>query len=280
MKVAVMTDSTAYIPKQLRESQSIHMVPLSVVFGEVSYQEEVDLTTDEFYRMVKRAEHLPKTSQPSTGCVVEKLEELAIDYDAVVSIHLSSGISGTCQAVASAGKMVDGITVYPFDSEISCLPQGFYALEAAEMTRDNASPEVILDRLEQMKQHMRAYFMVDDLSHLQRGGRLNGAQVLIGSILQIKPVLHFVDKMIVPFEKIRTRKKALHRIIGLLEEDINKGKPLKVAIIHGNAEQAAIDVKEELVEKHPTLNCQISYFGPVIGTHVGPGSIGIGWYTL
>lgn len=280
MKVAVMTDSTAYIPKQLRESESIHMVPLSVVFGEVAYQEEVDLTTDKFYQMVKHADNLPKTSQPSTGSIVEKLEELAIDYDAVVSVHLSSGISGTYHAVASAGEMVDGITVYPFDSEISCLPQGFYALEAATMARDNATPEAILDRLAQMKQDMRAYFMVVDLNHLHRGGRLNGAQVLVGSILQIKPVLHFVDRMIVPFEKIRTRKKALNRIISLLEEDIDKGKQLKVAIIHGNAEQAAIDLKAELVDKHPELDCHISYFGPVIGTHVGPGSIGIGWYTV
>lgn len=280
MKIAVMTDSTAYIPRQLRESESIHMVPLSVAFGEVSYQEEVDITTDEFYRMVKDSENLPKTSQPPIGYIIEKLKELANDYDAVISIHLSSGISGTCQSVASAGEMVEGITVYPFDSEISCLPQGFYALEAAKMARDNASPEAILNRLEQMKQHMRAYFMVDDLSHLQRGGRLNSAQVLVGSLLQVKPVLHFINKLIVPFEKIRTRKRALARIIGLLEEDINKGKPLKVAIIHGNCEQAALQLKQELTEKHPSLDCQISYFGPVIGTHLGPGSIGIGWYTI
>lgn len=280
MKVAVMTDSTAYIPKQLRESEAIHMVSLSVVFGEVSYQEEVDLTTDEFYRMVKHAENLPKTSQPSTGQIVQKLEELAINYDAVISVHLSSGISGTCHAVASAGEMVEGITVYPFDSEISCLPQGFYAIEAAKLARDNASPEAILNRLEQMKKQMRAYFMVDNLNHLQRGGRLNGAQALVGSLLQIKPVLHFVDKMIVPFEKIRTRKKALNRIIGLLEEDISKGKLLKVAIIHGNAEQSAIDLKRDLEEKFPSLDCYISYFGPVIGTHVGPGAIGVGWYTV
>lgn len=280
MKGAVMTDSTAYIPKQLRESESIHMVPLSVVFGEVSYQEEMDLTTDEFYRMVKDAENLPKTSQPSIGNIIEKLEELAIDYDAVISVHLSSGISGTYQAVVSAGEMVEGITVYPFDSEISCLPQGFYALEAAKMARDNASPESIIDRLEEMKQHMRAYFMVDDLGHLQRGGRLNGAQVLIGSLLQVKPILHFVDKMIVPFEKIRTRKKALNRIIGLLEEDINKGKPLKVAIIHGNCEEAALELKRELEGKYNLIDCHISYFGPVIGTHLGQGSIGIGWYPI
>lgn len=278
MKVAVMTDSTAYIPKELRESKLIHMVPLSVVFGDVSYQEEVNLTTDEFYRMVKEAENLPKTSQPSIGYIVEKLKALAKDYDAVVSVHLSSGISGTYQAVVSAGNMVDGITVYPFDSEISCLPQGFFALEAANMARDDKSPEAIVDRLEEMKKTMRAYFMVDDLSHLQRGGRLNGAQVLVGSLLQVKPILHFVDKVIVPFEKIRTRKKALNRIIGLLEEDINKGNPLQVAIIHGNCESAALELKSELEGKYSSVECHISYFGPVIGTHLGEGAIGIGWY--
>ncbi|MFZ3576898.1 DegV family protein [Virgibacillus sp. DJP39] len=280
MKIAVMTDSTAYIPKQLRENESIHMVPLSVVFGEVPYQEEVDLTTEEFYTMVKNADSLPKTSQPSIGYVVEKFEELAADYDAVVTVHLSSGISGTYQAVVSASKMVEGITVYPFDSEISCLPQGFYALEAARMARDNQTPEAIIERLKQMKMVVRAYFMVDDLSHLQRGGRLNGAQVLVGSLFQVKPILHFVNKKIVPFEKIRTRKKALNRLIELLEEDVKKGEKLKVAVIHGNCEDVAIDLKKSLEEKYDSIECHISYFGPVIGTHLGQGAIGIGWYPL
>ncbi|WP_106496660.1 DegV family protein [Lentibacillus sp. Marseille-P4043] len=278
MKIAVMTDSTAYIPVETREKLGIHMVPLSVVFGDTSYQEEVDITTEEFYQKVRQAEELPKTSQPSIGYITSKLNELAADYDAVISIHLSSGISGTLQAVASAGEMVDGIKVYPYDSELSCMAQGFYVLEAVEMVKAGHTPEAIIDRFNEMKQSMRAYFMVDDLKNLQRGGRLNSAQAIVGSLLQVKPILHFVDKVIVPFEKIRTRKKALNRIIGLVEDDINKGKDLRVVVIHANCEHAAIELQKEIDEKSPTLDSSISYFGPVIGTHLGEGALGVAWY--
>ncbi|WP_156288298.1 DegV family protein [Oceanobacillus salinisoli] len=278
MKVAVMTDSTAYIPGELRKQHNIHMVPLSVIFGNETYQEEVDITTKDFYEKIKKAEELPTTSQPSIGLIAAKFEELANDYDAVISIHLSSGISGTFQAVVSAGDMVEGINVFAYDSEISCIAQGFYALEAADMVKANKSPEEIIARLDEMKQSLRAYFMVDDLTNLHRGGRLNGAQALVGGLLQIKPILHFEDKVIVPFEKIRTRKKAINRIMGMLEEDAAKGKELKVAFIHANDEQTAMDLQKAFSEKYPTMDTTISYFGPVIGTHLGEGAIGVGWY--
>lgn len=278
MKIAVMTDSTAYIPADLREKHNIHMVPLSVMFGDKSYQEEIDITAEDFYDKIKQVEDLPKTSQPSIGYITNKLEALAKDFDAVISVHLSSGISGTYQAVISAGNMVEGIQVHAFDSEISCMAQGFYVLEAAAMAKANKPPDEIIARLHEMKASMRAYFMVDDLSNLQRGGRLNGAQAIIGSLLQVKPILHFVDKVIVPFEKIRTRKKALKRIKGMLEEDANKGKALKVAFIHANCEQAARELQDEFMQKYPASEAVISYFGPVIGTHLGEGAIGAAWY--
>ena len=260
MKIAVMTDSTAYISKDIRDRLNIHMVPLSVVFGDSSYREEVDITTAQFYEKIKQFPELPKTSQPSIGYITEKLEELARDYDAVISIHLSSGISGTYQAVMSAGEMVDDIEVYAYDSEISCAAQAFFVFEAIKMIEANKTPIEIIQRFDDVKKSIRAYFMVDDLTNLQRGGRLSSAQALVGSLLQVKPILHFVDKVIVPFEKIRTRKKALNRLTSLLEEDIQQGKKLTVVIIHANVEESAINFKNELLEKHPKLDVSISYF--------------------
>ncbi|MGP4105584.1 DegV family protein [Virgibacillus sp. L01] len=278
MKVAIMTDSTAYISDSLINQHNIHVVPLSVVFENKSYRESLDISTKEFYQKVQESDSLPKTSQPSIGTVADKFQELAKDYDAVIAIHLSSGISGTYQTVVSAGKMAEGIDVYPLDSELSAMAQGFYVLEAAEMAESGKEPEEIIKRLNEMKQSMRAYFMVDDLNNLQRGGRLNGAQAIVGSVLQVKPVLHFVDKKIVPFEKIRTRKKALNRIIGMLEEDAKQGKNLKVAFIHANDEQAAIELKHSVDTTYPNVDSTISYFGPVIGTHLGEGAVGVSWY--
>jgi len=278
MKTAILTDSTAYIPQHIREKLHIHVIPLSVVFGEEAYREEVDITAEQFYEEVRQKSLLPTTSQPPVGLFVEMYENLAKEYDAVVSIHLSSGISGTYQGAVTAGSMVEGIAVYPYDSEISCMVQGFYAIEAATMAQEGKSPKEILSRLDEIKKSARAYFMVDDLSHLQRGGRLSGAQAFIGSLLQVKPLLHFVDKVIVPFEKIRTRKKAMKRIEELLAEDARAGVPMKAVVIHANRPEEAEAWKNELAETYPHVEFMVSYFGPVIGTHIGEGALGLGWY--
>nr|WP_146817478.1 DegV family protein [Alkalibacillus haloalkaliphilus] len=280
MKTAVLTDSTAYIPQEQLDHWNIYMVPLSVTFGDESYRELVDITTKEFYEKVRTEKDLPKTSQPSVGDFTTKFEEIANDYDAVVSIHLSSGISGTYQAAVSAGNMVEGLEVHPFDSEISCMAQGFYVLEAAQMAQDGATPDEILNRLKEMKQDMSAYFMVDDLSHLARGGRLTGAQAMVGSLLQVKPLLHFEDTKIVPFEKIRTSKKAYKRMENLLSEAAQEAEQMKAVIIHAEREEIAMKWKDELSEKYPNVEFVISYFGPVIGTHLGEGGIGLGWYKV
>ncbi|GAE95073.1 DegV family protein [Gracilibacillus boraciitolerans JCM 21714] len=171
MNVAVITDSTSYIPQTIRNEMNIHMIPLSVVFGTQSYQEETDITTEEFYKKVKENEQLPKTSQPSIGLITEKLKELAVKgFDQAIFITLSSGISGTFQSVVTAETIVEGIEVHPFDSEISCMAQGFYVLEAAEMAAQGHDAEPIIQRLHAIKASMRAVFMADDLTHLHRGG--------------------------------------------------------------------------------------------------------------
>lgn len=275
MKTAVVTDSTAYIPKDLRDKLDIHMIPLSVIFGTETYREEVEITALEFFEEVKNRE-LPTTSQPPVGEFVQLFEQLSKDYDSVVSIHLSSGISGTFQGAVSAGEMVENIDVFAFDSEISAMVQGFYVLEAAQMAQEGKGPDEIMARLEEMKKTLYAYFMVDDLSHLQRGGRLSSAQALIGSLLQVKPLLHFQDKKIVPFEKIRTRKKAMRRMVDLLAE-ASAGEQYRAVIIHANREQEANEWKKELEAELPNVEFVISYFGPVIGTHLGEGSMGLGW---
>jgi DegV family protein with EDD domain len=277
MKTAIVTDSTAYIPKELRDSLNIHMIPLSVILGGETYREEIDITANDFYEEVVNQDKLPTTSQPPVGEFVELFEKLARDYDAVISIHLSSGISGTYQGAVQAGEMVNGIKVYPFDSEISCMVQGFYALEAAKLACEGKGAEEIIRVLDEMKESVQAYFMVDDLAHLQRGGRLSQAQAIIGSLLQVKPLLHFVDKVIVPFEKIRTRKKALKRVEGLLEDAVKDGKAYRASIIHANREEEAVEWMKELSEKYPNVEFDVSYFGPVIGTHLGEGSMGMGW---
>ena len=276
MKTAIVTDSTAYLPPDIVEELNIHTIPLTVTIDGHAYEEEVDLTTDDFYEKVRGEGPLPKTSQPPLGKFVELFKTLKEEHDAIISIHLSSGISGTYAGAVQAGEMTEGIDVRAFDSELSCYIQGFYVIRAAKMAKEGATPDEIMAELNEMKKTMRAYFMADDLAHLQRGGRLSSAQALIGGLLQVKPILHFHNKVIVPFEKIRTRKKAMKRIADMLAEDAEK-LPLEAAIIHANRPEEAEAWRQELSERLPDIDFTISHFGPVIGTHLGEGSMGLGW---
>lgn len=273
MKTAIVTDSTAYIPQQQAKEKGIHVVPLQITFGTESYA-ETELDTVEFYE--KARGELPKTSQPPVGEFISLYEKLSGQHEEVVAIHLSSGISGTMAGSKQAGDMIDGMDVHVFDSEIACAVQGFYALKAAELAEQGMDAKGILAELEEMKKTLRAYFMVEDLRHLQRGGRLSGAQALVGSMLQIKPLLHFQDKLIVPYEKIRTRKKAMNRIAEELKKDCGK-EPLQATVIHANRLEEAKRWKAELELACPDVEFTISHFGPVIGTHLGEGAMGLGW---
>lgn len=276
-KTAIVTDSTSYIPSDIRNEYGIAMVPLNVMFGDDMYQEETDITTTEFYEKMKTTEALPTTSQPSIGLFEETFTRLAKTADDILVITLSSGISGTFETAHSAAQMVEGANVYLFDSEVSCYVQGFYVITAAKLAEDGMKAKQILSHLEKMKKRTRAYFMADDLNHLHRGGRLNGAQMLVGSLLQVKPVLHFDDKKIVPYEKVRTAKKAIAKILGLLHEDAKFGAALDVVVIHANRPEKAEELKKYIKTKYPDVNVTTSHFGPVIGTHLGEGSLGIGW---
>lgn len=275
MKTAIVTDSTAYIPLEVREKYDIHMIPLTVILDTEVYEEERELRAAEFYEIIKTKD-LPTTSQPPIGKFVELFEKLSENYDEVISVHLSSGISGTYQGAISAGDMVEGIDVFAFDTEVSCMVQGFYAIEAAKLAKQGKTAAEIMPILDELKETSHAYFMVDDLSNLQRGGRLSSAQAIIGSLLQVKPLLHFQDKLIVPFEKIRTKKRAMKRIVELLREATN-GDPYYAVIIHANREEEAIEWKAELEQEFPNIEFSLSYFGAVIGTHLGEGSMGLGW---
>lgn len=279
MKIAVVTDSTSYIPNHIIEKLNISIVPLSVNFGDETYREDIDITAEQFYEKLKETKVLPTTSQPAIGNFIELYEKLESEgYDAIISIHLSKKFSGTFEAAQSAGNMMERVKVYPYDTELSAMPQGFFAIRASELVMEGKDVETIIDTLDKMKEDTRSYFVVDDLSHLQRGGRLTGAQAILGSLLNIKPILHIVDGSIVPFEKIRTKKRATNRILSMLEEDVATKRVKRVVFIHANDEAAAIKLRDDFSEKHPEIETMISHFGPVIGTHLGEGSLGISWY--
>ena len=285
MKIAIVVDSTAYLSEEIKDKNNIYTISLNTIFGEETYREGKDITTEEFYDKMRDFDGLPSTSQPSIGDYILLLEELNKEgYTDVISFHLSAGISGTCQNALSAAQSVEGINVHVVDSEIACTPQGLLALYAAQ-NKDTKPIDELLDELNTLKQkvHMNAYFIVNDLTNLQKGGRLSNAQAFVGGLLRIKPILEFEDGKIVAKGKIRTMKKAQDKVIQLVKSDFEKNghsdKEMVITIIHGNDEAAADAWIEELKEDSVFSKTTFlkSYFGPVIGTHLGEEALGLGY---
>ncbi|TVT26766.1 DegV family protein [Salinicoccus cyprini] len=283
MKIAVVVDSTSYLPGRLKEKYDIRTIPLNVIIGEQSYKEDEDIDNDTFFDRMREMEELPRTSQPSIGDYILLLESLREEgYTDAISVHLSSQISGTYQSAMTAGQSVEGIEVHAIDSEIACYVQGFLALYAAQ-NKDRMPLDDLLGQLEEMKRrkNTNAYFIVDTLSNLQKGGRLTNAQALIGSLLKVKPILEFESARIVPFEKIRTKKKAMKRVEEVFAEEmaLHKDKPVTAVVIHSNAEEEGRRWMDSLKQQYPGITFRLSYFGPVIATHLGEGALGLGYTT-
>ena len=283
-KIAIVMDSTAYLSDELTKELNIRTVYLNIVIDGNSYKEVIDMPLDKYYDYLKDPNNsFPTTSQPAIGEVVSCLEKLKEEgYTDVIAIALSSGISGTFSSYSVADLMVDGINVYPFDSEVACHPEGYYAIKAAGLIKEGKSSKEIIATLDEMKKVSKAYFMADDLSHLQRSGRLNGAQAIVGNLLQVKPLLHFEDKVIVPFQKIRTYKKVVLRIYELFDEFYrqHKDENISVCILHVDALEKAEEIKNYMKEVYPNVNVEIDAITPVVSTHLGIGAIGFAWTIL
>lgn len=282
MKIAVVTDSTAYLTEQQVKDHHLFVVPIPVILDGQVYDEGVDITTEEFYQKLKTSETFPSTSQPPLGEMLKLYEDLGNEgYDAVISIHLASTISGFVTTLKNAASTIDNIQVVPYDSGITVMLMGYLAMEAARMARD---PEVTVDqiiaRLDDLKSTMDECFIVNDLQNLVRGGRLSNASAFIGSMLKIKPLLTFDadTNKITALEKVRSLKKAYARAEQIFAETAERvDYPLRALIIHANDEPAAIAWRDKLQANYPDLPIDISYFGPVIGTHLGEKAIALAW---
>jgi len=268
----------------LTKELNIRTVYLNIVIDGNSYKEVIDMPLDKYYDYLKDSNNsFPTTSQPAIGEVVSCLEKLKEEgYTDVIAIALSSGISGTFSSYSVADLMVDGINVHPFDSEVACHPEGYYAIKAAMLIKEGKNSKEIIAALDEMKKVSKAYFMADDLSHLQRSGRLNGAQAMVGNLLQVKPLLHFEDKVIVPFQKIRTYKKVVLRIYELFDEfyQQHKDENISVCVLHVDAIEKAEEIKNHIKEVYPNVNVEIDGISPVVSTHLGIGAIGFAWTIL
>jgi DegV family protein with EDD domain len=276
-KVAVMTDSTAYLPDNLVKSLSITVAPQVLIWGEDTFRDGVDIMPDEFYKRLKTAKVMPTTSQVSIGDVKSSFETLLESGYDVLGIFISSKLSGTIQSATQARELLpkaaDRISIV--DSDSTAMAMGFHVLTAARAAQAGASLAECRQLAEESRAHTGVYFVVDTLEFLRRGGRIGGAQALLGSALNIKPILELRNGRIESIEKVRTKGKAIDRMIDLVVQRVGDRKPVRLATLHANAEVEAREALEKAtLQLHPdeTVFASVS---PVIGTHAGPGTIGL-----
>lgn len=277
--VRLVTDSTADIPVEVLEDYGIEMVPLKIQFGGETYFDRVTLSPQQFYEKLVQFTELPTTSQPSPVNFLEAYKRLSAEEGTqIVSVHLSSALSGTCQAAQLAKSLLEprNTHIEIIDSKSASYGTGMLVVAAAEAAREGKSKEEIVTLIHRLRRLTKLYFLVDTLEYLQRGGRIGKASALIGSLLQLKPVLTIDDDgEVTVADKIRGHAKAIGAIIEKLKNDF-PDKRIRVMIAHANARVEA-EQFAALIEQHFPLAGKIGYtsIGPVIGTHVGPGTLGI-----
>lgn len=274
-RVAIVTDSTADLPPQMARGRTVTVVPLTLELDGKSLLDGVDITPAEFYRRLPAATTHPTTSQPPPGRFAEAYSSLLAEHDSIVSIHISQKLSGTYASAKQAADMVDPARIRVVDSELVSMGLGLVTLVAATMAAKGAEVEVIEAKMLDMRSQVQTYFSVATLEFLRRGGRIGRASALLGSVLQVKPVLCIRDGLVTPLERVRTFERALNRVVELTRE-VDRGHGVCVIIGHADSEADAERIGRELEPICETL--MIQPLGPVVGAHAGPGVVGVGCY--
>jgi len=273
-KVAIVTDSTADLPPELVEELGVTIVPLQVIFGDEAYREGVDITTEEFYERLVKSRQLPTTSAPSVGDFQEVYERLLKEVDSIVSIHIGAKLSGTVQAAQTARQsLAKPERIELVDSQAASMAVGFAIMEAVEASRAGAKLAEVKAAAESAVQRTHVLFMVDTLEYLRRGGRIGRARAYLGALLSIKPILTLREGEVYPEERVRTRARGLERIIqaGIRHQNVKLA-----AVGHSSTPDEAESIRDRVAMAFPNVKVHLIRFGPVIGTHGGPGLVGVG----
>jgi len=272
--VRIVTDSTADLSEEVVKRYNITVVPLKVIFDRETLLDGVDIKPEGFFRRQVAGE-LSSTSQPSPAEFIDCYRPLAQDGNEIISIHISGLLSGTVQSANLAKTMMNYPSIEVVDSQVTSLALGMMVVNLAREAQAGKSKEELLGMITEMRQNMRIYFMVDTLEYLQRGGRIGKAQALLGSLLNIKPILQLKKGQIYPFEKVRGRSRALSRLVSIVEEEYGKGARLQCSIVHGDFLEGVEEVRAKVEKTFDCKSLVTGHIGPVIGTHTGPGLVGL-----
>ncbi len=276
--IAIVTDSTADIPDDLRELHAIHVVPLRVQFGEQTFRDGVDLSKDEFYTRLLRSDVLPTTSTPPVGAFLEQYRSLLDHTDTILSLHISGKLSSTVRTARQAAEMVmherPNTHIEVIDTGWAQMIVSYMAVQASIAARAGATVSELTILIDNLKERAFTYIGFDTLKFLERGGRIGRARSLLGTLLRVKPIVAMRDGEVVPLEQVRTHRRLISRMVELVHE---QGPLDELAIQYSNDPEPAHAVREQLLstELLPVEQIRIVQTGSVVGTHIGPNGIGV-----
>ena len=281
MAIKIVTDSTSYIADEYIKKYDIKLVSLNVIINGVSSR-EVDIENKVFYEQIRNSKEIPKSSQPIPEEMLNTFREIVEDGDSIVGIFLSSKMSGTYSNANMIKDMIledyPDAEIHILDSKTNCMQMGFAVIEAARTASEGKSINEVINAANHVINNSRFLFTPETLEYLKKGGRIGGAAALFGNVLQIKPILTVVNGETSVFKKVRTRKKAIEEIVKTVLEEIESKGLGDIVVHHINCQEDGLKLAKAL-ENKLGKKVEIQSIGPVIGVHVGPGSIGIAYYT-
>lgn len=276
-KVAIVTDSTAYLPSNYVEEFGVTVVPLTLQWDGASYRDGVDILPDEFYTRLSDSKTLPTTSQATVNDFTQVYKRIMDEGFDILTLPISSGISGTYDSAIQAKAQLGNVPIEIIDTRLVSMALSFQVLAAARAAKDGASLEECKQIALKAYDHIGVYFVVDTLKYLHAGGRIGGGKRFMGTALNIKPILEIRDGKIEAVKSVISINKALEAMVEMVEKDVDQREPVRVSVFHALAAEKAQELLKTTAARLHADEAILSYVSPVIGCHVGPGTLSIAY---
>ncbi|MGQ9466526.1 MAG: DegV family protein [Anaerolineae bacterium] len=277
--IKIVTDTTSGLPLELAQAHDIPVLPQIIIFGEESYRDDTEMDTRMFLQKLRSSPTLPKTSAPPPALYTPLFEQLLAEgYRTIICLHPSSELSGTVRSARMAAQDFPGADIRIVDTRTIAAPLATVVLMAARWAREGVDADTIIAQIQDMLARQRVYFVVDTLEYLHRGGRIGGAQALLGGILQIKPILTLRDGQVEPFEQQRTQRRAMARLRELVLEECPPTPESHLAVMHADAEATARELADHFAAQLGIPDIPIYELPPAIVTHAGPGTLAVSYF--
>lgn len=278
-KIAIVTDSVACLQKDLAEKHNIYVAPVHIMWGKSSYRDGVDMSAHEFYTRLRTSKTLPTTSSAIQGEFVQIYEALQGKVDGIVTIVLSGSLGAAYSSACNAREMVSTVPVEVIDSR-TCMPaQGFMVLRAAEAASAGKSMKEIVQIVRNLIPKTHIFWAMETLEYMGRGGRVSLPQTVLANWLNIKPIVGIEEGKVAPLARVRSKPKAVQKLLELMAERVTGTGPLHVGVIHGDAPKEAEQLADKIRDRYEVTEMTFSEITPVVGTHIGPDTLGIALYS-